>query len=112
MYEQLNTQQLISRLTGKNKSFIKRVSNTQENKYGNVDVFSASIETVPTRQGDIAVVKMGFGENWIDFYFDYKGDVYETLGNGQGHKYHKSLEACAKELLNQAIKTQDIKSIF
>ena len=49
MYEHLNTQQLISRLTGKNKSFIKRVSNTQENKYGNVDVFSASIETVPTR---------------------------------------------------------------
>lgn len=99
MYEHLNTQQLISRLTGKNKSFIKRVAKHQEEKYGNVDVFNAIIYPVEHHwYGECHKIQMQFGENWIDFNLNFKGDVIDTYGNGQGHKYHKSLEACAKEL--------------
>lgn len=100
MYEHLNTQQLISRLTGKNKSFIKRVAKHQEEKYGNVDVFSASVINTTERYPHYGYVKveMCFGENWIEFMFNPNGELYSTYGNGQGHKYHKSLEACAKEL--------------
>lgn len=97
-----NTQELIRALTGKNKAFIKRVAKQQEERYGNVDVFEAII--YPTQRdwyGEITKVQMQFGENWIDFYIAHNGDVVDTLGIGQGHRYHKSLEACAKELLSK-----------
>jgi len=101
----LNTQELINTLTGKNKSFIKRVAKHQEEKYGNIDVFTAIIYPVETHwYGDCRKIEMQFGENWIDFYFDYKGDIVDTYGNGQGHKYHANLEACAKELYNKYVK--------
>lgn len=86
----LNTQELINELSGTNKSFITRVSRTQEEKYGNVDVFQARIGAT--------YVEMDFGENWIEFSFDHNDKVIDTYGNGQGHKYHKSLEKCAIEL--------------
>ena len=98
----LNTQQLIETLTGKNKSFIKRVAKHQEEKYGNVDVFNAIIYPVEHHwYGECHRIQMQFGENWIDFNLNFKGDVIDTYGNGQGHKYHKSLEECAKELFNK-----------
>jgi len=97
-----NTEQLIDALSGKNKSFIKRVAKHQEERYGNVDVFSALIcPTASTWRGTSTKVSMQFGENWIDFFIDDKGDVVDTYGNGQGHKYHANLEACAKELLKK-----------
>ena len=88
-----NTQKLINTLTGKNKAFITRVSKHQEERYGNVDVFSANV------LGN--VVSVDFGENWIDFTFDKQGKVIDTYGNGQGHKYHKSLESVARELFER-----------
>ena len=41
----LNTKQLIEALSGKNKSFISRVAKTQEEKYGNVDIFECIIRS-------------------------------------------------------------------
>ena len=88
-----NTENLIKILTGKNKSFISRVAKQQEEKYGNVDIFQANINW------DINMVEMCFGDYSIAFFFrDDK--IVDTLGNGQGHKYHKNLEACAIELYN------------
>ena len=96
----MNTQELISNLTGKNKSFIKRVSKHQEEKYGNVDIFSAWVDK-NWRTNEVDKVSISFGDYWIEFHFDYKGRIYDTYGNGQGHKYHKSLEECAKELFQK-----------
>ena len=42
-------------------------------------------------------VSISFGDYWIEFFFK-NGKIYDTYGNGQGHKYHKSLEQCAIEL--------------
>lgn len=98
----LNTKELIENLTGKNKAFITRVSNTQERKYGNTDVFCALINhhNVGT-YFESTTIEMQFGENSIEFTFNTKGEVVSTYGNGQGHKYHASLEACAKELFQK-----------
>lgn len=90
----LNTQDLINKTTGKNKSFLKRVAKHQEEKYGNVDIFSASCKGT--------MVEMFFGDYSITFFFR-DGKVIDTLGNGQGHKYHNSLQACAEELHKQYI---------
>ena len=88
----LNTNQLIETLTGKNKSFVKRVSKHQEEKYGNIDIFDATIR-------DINDIEIYFGENGIRFFFrDDK--VFDTIGIGQGHRYHQSIQACAEELHN------------
>ena len=92
----LDTEGLIYNLSGKNKSFISRVAKQQEEKYGNVDIFDANIRS----EDDIEV---GFGDYWIRFFFDDKGEVKDTLGTGQGHKYHASLESCAKELRQKYI---------
>ena len=99
-YSAYDTQELKEVLTGKNKAFITKVANQQEAKYGNVDVFSATYEKSNPRY---VVVEVCFGENWIDFYFDNNGKIFDTLGIGQGHKYHKSLESVAQEIykLNQ-----------
>lgn len=86
----LNTKQLINELSGENKSFITRVSKTQEKKYGNVDFFKARI--------GMTYVDMYFGEKYISLSFDRDEGVLVTSGNGQGHKYHKPLEKCAIEL--------------
>lgn len=95
-----NTKDLINTLSGKNKAFVTRVAKHQEERYGNVDIFSASIEK-NYQTNEIDKVSISFGENWIEFYFDYKGRIYDTYGNGQGHKYHKSLESCAIELFQK-----------
>ena len=89
--EILATKDLIQILTGVNKSFIKRVSKIQEEKYGNIDIFDAII-----CRGDDSV-QIGFGEYWIRFSFA-NNKIFDTLGTGQGHKYHQSLEKCAIEL--------------
>jgi hypothetical protein len=86
----LNTKKLINELSGTNKSFITRVSKTQEEKYGNVDIFQARIGAT--------YVDMYFGDYHIMFSFNSENEVWDTTGNGQGHKYHKSLEKCAIEL--------------
>ena len=91
-----NTQDLINTLSGKNKSFIKRVANRQEQKYGNVDIFSAFVMK-GNLNGMTDRVSISFGDYWIEFYFK-NGKIFDTYGNGQGHKYHKSLEQCAIEL--------------
>jgi hypothetical protein len=88
----LNTELLIQNLTGKNKSFVKRVAKHQEEKYGNVDIFSASVSADE--------VDIWFGDYGINFYFR-NGKVYDTLGNGQGHRYQPSLQECAVELHNR-----------
>ena len=85
----LNTKQLTQMLTGKNKAFITRVSKQQEEKYGNVDIFAAWL--------GYNEIEIAFGDYSITFFFR-NGKVYDTLGNGQGHKYHKSLQSCAEEL--------------
>lgn len=93
-----NTEELINTLTGKNKSFIKQVAKHQEERYGNVDIFSAHIHETGNVRGQC--VTMQFGDYWIEFYIaDNK--VYDTYGNGQGHRYHKSLESCAIELFQK-----------
>ena len=97
-----NTKDLIETLTGKNKSFIKRVAKHQEEKYGNVDIFTAIVYPREySWRGYTTKIEMQFGENWIDFFFNDKGEVEDTLGIGQGHRYHKNLEECARELLRR-----------
>ena len=96
-----NTKQLIDTLSGKNKAFIKRVAKHQEEKYGNVDIFSASVQTIGVFQTHGIIVEICFGDYWIKFKFDNHGKIYDTYGNGQGHKYHKSLQACAEELFKK-----------
>jgi hypothetical protein len=91
----LNTQDLINKTTGKNKSFLKRVAKHQEVKYGNVDIFDATIRG----ENDIEVA---FGENWIRFFFR-NDKVYDTIGMGQGHKYHQSIQSVAEELHKQCV---------
>ena len=91
----LNTEQLINKTTGKNKSFLKRVAKHQEEKYGNVDIFEATI----FNENDIEVT---FGENWIRFFFR-NDKVYDTIGMGQGHKYHQSIQGVAEELHKQCV---------
>jgi len=98
----LNTKDLIENLTGKNKAFIKRVDKQQRERYGNVDIFCALISTHnEDTYFEETTIEMQFGENFIEFTFNTKGEIVNTYGNGQGHKYHKSLEACAKELFQQ-----------
>ena len=97
----LDTEGLIHNLTGKNKAFVSRVAKTQEEKYGNVDVFWCRINKAYE-------IEIGFGDYWITFYFDDYGNVNDTLGNGQGHKYHDSLESCAIELRNKYINDEII----
>jgi hypothetical protein len=41
---------------------------------------------------------MYFGDYHIMFSFNSENEVWDTTGNGQGHKYYKSLEKCAIEL--------------
>lgn len=89
--EILATKDLIHTLTGVNKSFIKRVSKKQEEKYGNVDIFDAIMRR------DEDSVQISFGDYWIRFFFA-NNKIFDTLGTGQGHKYHQSLEKCAIEL--------------
>lgn len=97
-----NTKDLINNLSGKNKAFITRVTKHQEERYGNVDVFSASVQTCLKRTYfEYTKVEMDFGENWIEFSFKPNGELCNTYGNGQGHKYHKSLESCATELFQK-----------
>lgn len=98
----LNTQELIDTLSGKNKGFITRVSRKQLEKYGNEDVFGAIIydKHVNDYFGKIKI-EMQFGDYWIEFTFDDNGKVIDTYGNGQGHKYHKSLQSCAEELFRK-----------
>ena len=90
----LNTQQLEETLTGKNKAFITRVSNQQRTKYGNVDIFDAAVS--------VEDVEIWFGEKGITFYFR-DGKIYDTTGNGQGHRYTANLQACAEELYDKII---------
>lgn len=89
----MDTKDLINNLSGKNKAFITRVSKQQEERYGNVDIFNATIQN--------NFVEMCFGDYWIDFTFNSQGKVIVCYGTGQGHKYHKSLESCAIELFNK-----------
>lgn len=95
----LNTQKLIETSSGKNKTFISRVAKHQYEKYRNKDVFTAYIDT------NYNSIEMCFGENSIEFYFR-NGEIYKTLGIAQGHKYHKSLESCAKELYKKYLKEE------
>lgn len=98
----LNTQDLKDNLTGKNKAFITRVSNRQEKRYGNVDIFSALINHHNAGTSfETTTIEIQFGENWIEFTFDIKGKLIDTYGNGQGHKYHASIQACAEELFQK-----------
>lgn len=96
-----NTQDLINALTGKNKAFITRVAKHQEERYGNVDIFSASVRPIGIYETYGYIVEISFGDYWIEFKFDKQGKIYDTYGNGQGHKYHKSLEQCAIELFKK-----------
>ena len=90
-----NTQDLINTLSGKNKAFITRIAKRQEQKYGNIDIFSACV--LKSNASRLEIITMSFEDYWIDFYF-LDGKIKETYDNGQGHKYCKNLEECAKEL--------------
>lgn len=86
----LNTNELITTLTGKNKSFISRVAKQQEERYGNVDIFGARVRNNED-------IEISFGDYSIRFFLK-NGKVVDTLGNGQGYKYQNSLQKCAEEL--------------
>jgi len=86
----LNTKQLINSLSGDNKDWVEQIEKEQETKYGNYDIFSATVKEL--------MIELGFGEMWITFYFNDKGEVIETIGTGQGHKYAYKLLEVAKEL--------------
>jgi hypothetical protein len=91
---------MLETLTGKNKAFIARVAKQQYEKYGNKDVFSGYIDA------NYNSIELCFGENSIEFYFKKNGEINCTLGIAQGHKYHKNLESCAKELYNKYLKEE------
>lgn len=89
----LGTQNLISNTTGKNRSFLQRVAKEQEEKYGNSNVFECTIK-------DQNIV-IWFGDYHLRFFFNSKGEIIDTLGNGQGHKYQNSLKNVAKEIYSK-----------
>lgn len=91
----LNTRELINNLSGQNKTFISKVAKTQEEKYGNVDIFDCVIH-------DEDDIEIQFGDYYIRFFFR-NGQVYDTIGNGQGHKYHHSIEKVAVEIRERYI---------
>jgi len=91
----LNTTDLICNTTGKNKAFLIRVTEQQEQKYGNVDIFDCVIRN----QDDIEIQ---FGDYYIRFWFR-NDQVYDTIGTGQGHKYHKNLQSVAEEIRRKYI---------
>jgi len=92
----MNTQSLIANTSGKNKAFLSRVNKEQEEKYGNTDIFDCRVYD----QDDIAI---WFGDSQIRFFFDDNGEVVDTTGNGQGHRYQDSLENVAKEIRTKYI---------
>lgn len=99
-----NTEELIERTTGKNRSFLRRAAKTQKDKYGNVDVFEAKAKN----ENDIEI---SFGENWIRFKFN--GDeVRDMTGNGQGHRYQDALKRIAEELHEQLKLEREIAEYY
>lgn len=86
----LNTKQLINTLTGKNRQFIERVEKEQEEKYGNFDIFSATLTYY--------YIEIQIGEQWLSVYFKDNGDIQDTSGTAQGGKYHEQLLSCCIEL--------------
>ncbi len=99
----LDTTDLVLCLSGKNRTFIDRVKTQQEEKYGNVDIFEARV--------DESEVKISFGDYYITFSFDLGGNLIDTYGNGQGHKYHKNLESCAIEL-NKKYRNGELQAVI
>ena len=100
----LDTEGLVYNLTGANKSFLSRVAKQQEEKYGNVDIFEC---TISDNIYNVSV-EIDFGDYYIRWMFNSKGEIIDTIGSGQGHKYHKSLEKCAIELYNKYINDEII----
>jgi len=90
MEVRLDTGLLIDNCTGKNKAFLTKVAKTQEQKYGNVDIFECDIYNIDD-------IEIYFGDYSIRFFFR-NDKVYDTLGNGQGHKYHQSLQSVVEEI--------------
>ena len=85
-----STERVLQLVSGKNAAFVKRVAKQQLEKYGNHDIFDVSV-----RDGSVTV---SIGENWITFWFKEDGTVRDTIGYGQGCKYHKQMEAIAAEV--------------
>lgn len=99
-----NTEELIERTTGKNRSFLRRAAKAQKDKYGNVDVFEAKAKN----ENDIEI---SFGENWIRFRFN--GDeVRDMTGTGQGHRYQDALKRIAEELHEQLKLEREIAEYY
>ena len=90
MFYHLNTKQIINTLTGDNKRFIERVEKEQEDKYGNYDIFSATL--------DDYYVEIQIGEQWLSVYFKDNGDIQDTSGTAQGGRYADELLKCCIEL--------------
>lgn len=95
----LNTQQLINNLTGENKAWVEETEHYQETRFGNTDVFSVTIGEWSSYQFGVNLkVMIELGESFITFFFDYKGEIVDTNGNGQGSRYQPYLEKVAQEL--------------
>ena len=86
----LNTKQIINTLTGENKEFVERVEKEQEEKYGNYDIFSATLDTY--------YAEIQLGDLWLSVYFEDSGAIQDTSGTAQGGRYAKELLNCCIEL--------------
>lgn len=85
-----STERVLKLVSGKNATFVKRVAKQQYERYGNHDIFDVSV-----RDGSVTV---SIGENWITFWFREDGTVRDTIGYGQGSRYHKQMEDIAREV--------------
>lgn len=84
------TQKILDLVDVKTGTAVKRIAKDQLEKYGNDDIFNISI------QDDEITVSIG--ELWITFFFDpHQTTINDTIGYGQGCRYHKLMETIATE---------------
>lgn len=84
------TQKILDLVDAKTGAAVKRIAKNQLEKHGNDDIFNISI-----KDDEITV---SIGENWITFFFEpHQATFHDTIGYGQGCRYHKLMETIAIE---------------
>lgn len=82
------TQKILDLVDTRTGASVKRIAKHQLEKYGNDDIFNISIED--------NVICVSIGELWITFFFEpHQTTIYDTIGYGQGCRYHKLMETIA-----------------
>lgn len=86
----LDTYKLINSLSGKNRTFIKRIVTYHKQKFG-IEEYFQLVHVGAER------VEFRFMNHWAIFFFVID-DLVEIISDDQRNKYLKSLDSCAIEL--------------